>query len=340
MNEIVKFEENGQVVQFGAEDVKQRLCPNIDDNELALVMALCQAQKLNPFTKDVYVIKYGNSPASIVTSKEVFTKRANAHPDYEGFEAGVTFIDRVGNVSQREGSAVYSEAGEKLVGGWCRVFVKGRRPFYDEVTMGEYSTGKSGWAKMPATMIRKVALVHCLREAFPDDFQGLYGQEEMDAKIEQDQARAERQGANNAPFVQAPNKSGKRYAGNADSCATACETTTPIEAVAEVMASDDQLQDLAALVESFALMRGKTAEDVKCAVYASKSAQAAGIQPGAEMTAYQCETVCNVLSSWIEKAQAEQITQDFETKAARSMIASGELMNARSMADAIINDEM
>lgn len=322
MNEIVKFEENGQVVQFGAEDVKQRLCPNIDDNELALVMALCQAQKLNPFTKDVYVIKYGNSPASIVTSKEVFTKRANAHPDYEGFEAGVTFIDRVGNVSQREGSAVYSEAGEKLVGGWCRVFVKGRRPFYDEVTMGEYSTGKSGWAKMPATMIRKVALVHCLREAFPDDFQGLYGQEEMDAKIEQDQARAERQGGYSAPgHVQA-----------------AAQVVSEI--IAEEMASDDQLQDLAALVESFALMRGKTAEDVKCAVYASKSAQAAGIQPGAEMTAYQCETVCNVLSAWIEKAQAEQIAQDFETKAARSMIASGELMNARSMADAIINDEM
>lgn len=287
MNEIVKFEsESGQLVQFGAEDVKQRLCPNIDDKELALVMALCQHQRLNPFTKDVYIIKYGNSPASIVTSKEVFTKRANAHPDYEGFEAGVTFIDRQGNVNQREGSAVYKAANETLVGGWCRVFIKGRRPFYDEVTMDEYSTGKSGWAKMPATMIRKVALVHCLREAFPDDFQGLYSQEEMDAKILQDQERAERKGGYSKP--------------------------APVETVAEVMASDDQLQDLAALVESFALMRGKTAEDVKCAVYASKSAQAAGIQPGAEMTAYQCETVCNVLSSWIEKAQAEQIAQGFE----------------------------
>lgn len=287
MNEIVKFEsESGQVVQFGAEDVRQRLCPNIDEKELALVMALCQQQRLNPFTKDVYIIKYGNSPASIVTSKEVFTKRANAHPDYEGFEAGVTFIDRQGNVKQREGSAVYKAANETLVGGWCRVFIKGRRPFYDEVTMDEYSTGKSGWAKMPATMIRKVALVHCLREAFPEDFQGLYSQEEMDAKIAQDQAKAERQGGYSAP--------------------------EPVEAVAEVMASDDQLQDLAALVESFAVMRGKSAEDVKCAVYASKAAQRVGIQPGDEMTAYQCEVACNVLAGWIEKANAEQIAQGFE----------------------------
>ena len=284
MNDLVKYEDNGQLVQFGAEDVKQRLCPNIDDKELALVMALCQQQRLNPFTKDVYVIKYGNSPASIVTSKEVFTKRANAHPDYEGFEAGVTFIDAQGNVRQREGSAVYRAANETLVGGWCRVFIKGRRAFYDEVTMEEYSTGKSGWAKMPATMIRKVALVHCLREAFPDDFQGLYSQEEMDAKIMQDQAKAERQGYS-APAPVQPE---------------------PMEAVAEVMASDDQLQDLAALVESFALMRGKTAEDVKCAVYASKAAQRVGIQPGADMTAYQCEVACSVLSGWIEKANAEQ----------------------------------
>lgn len=35
------------------------------------------------------------------------------------------------------------------------------------------------WVKMPATMIRKVALVQGLREAFPDKFQGMYDQSEM-----------------------------------------------------------------------------------------------------------------------------------------------------------------
>ena len=35
------------------------------------------------------------------------------------------------------------------------------------------------WAKMPATMIRKVAIVSALREAFPDKFQGMYDQSEM-----------------------------------------------------------------------------------------------------------------------------------------------------------------
>ena len=289
---MVKFEsESGQLVQFGANDVKQRLCPNIEDKELALVMALCQQQRLNPFTKDVYIIKYGNSPASIVTSKEVFTKRANANPNYEGFEAGVTFIDRQGNVRQREGSAVYKAANETLVGGWCRVYVAGRKPFYDEVTMEEYSTGKSGWAKMPATMIRKVALVHCLREAFPDDFQGLYSQEEMDAKIAQDMAKAERQGKRNAP---------------------AAEAAEPLQAQFVEMISDAQDEELQAKCQQFAQLRGQEASAVYDALFNSATLKAAGVKPGEMFTFEQAALALKLLDSWLEKAQAAQIAQGFE----------------------------
>lgn len=181
-SEIVKFESaTGQPVKFTADEVRARLCPSITDKELAFTMALCQAQKLNPFTKDVYIIKYGDGPASIVTSKDTFTKRAQANPRFEGMEAGVTVVNN-NRIVQRPGSMVLR--GETLVGGWCKVYVKGYRvPIFDEVSLSEYSTGKSNWTKMPATMIRKVALCHALREAFPDDFQGLYGEEEMGADI-------------------------------------------------------------------------------------------------------------------------------------------------------------
>jgi phage recombination protein Bet len=290
MNEIVKFEsENGQIVQFGAEDVKQRLCPNIDDKELALVMALCQQQRLNPFTKDVYIIKYGNSPASIVTSKDVFTKRANSHPDYEGFEAGVTFIDRQGVVKQREGSAVYAEAGEKLVGGWCRVFVKGRRPVYDEVTLSEYSTGKSGWGKMPGTLIRKVALVHSLREAFSQDFQGLYSQEEMDAKIEQDKARESRQG-------------GRRAAAE------------PLQAEYVEMISEQQHEALQAQASELAIIRGVDVLTVADWIGGAKKMQALGYVPNAEMTAQQAETALQLLAHWLEAAREQARAAEIEAE--------------------------
>lgn len=294
MNDLVKFEsESGQLVQFGANDVKQRLCPNIEDKELALVMALCQQQRLNPFTKDVYIIKYGSSPASIVTSKEVFTKRANANKKYQGFEAGITFIDRQGNVRQREGSAVYKAANETLVGGWCRVFVEGRKPFYDEVTLEEYSTGKSGWAKMPATMIRKVALVHCLREAFPDDFQGLYSQEEMDAKIAEDKARAARKA-------------------NQQHGAPSAAAAEPLQADFVEMISDAQDGELQAKCHQFAEMRGQDANAVYDALINSATLKAAGVKPGEMFTFDQAALAIKLLDSWIEKAQAAQIAQGFE----------------------------
>ena len=45
----------------------------------------------------------------------------------------------------------------------------------------------SNWASKPATMIRKVALVQALREAFPEDLQGMYSIEESDVPVPLDE---------------------------------------------------------------------------------------------------------------------------------------------------------
>ena len=177
MNEIVKIKDDrGQELQITPDDVRNVLCPSANDKEIAMFLELCRAQNLNPFIKDAYLVKYGSAPATIITGKEVFTKRAAKNKSYKGFEAGIT-VQRGNSIERREGSAVFD--GEKLLGGWARVHVDGKHPFFDEVAFSEYSSGKSNWATKPGTMIRKVALVHALREAFPDDFQGLYSAEEM-----------------------------------------------------------------------------------------------------------------------------------------------------------------
>ena len=292
-NEIVKFtDERGQLVQFSAQDIKARLCPNIDDKELALVLGLCKAQRLNPFNKDVYIIKYGNSPASIVTSKEVFTKRANANPDFEGFEAGVTYINANGEVRTREGSAVYKAANETLVGGWCRVYVKGRRPFYDEVTLEEYSTGKSGWAKMPSTMIRKVALVHCLREAFPDDFQGLYAAEEMGNAGERAQAMEEQEVEPLQQVQEAPKQAQQAPVAQGDA----------LQAEFYEIASDSQMELIDRMVSQLARFRGVSVEEVRGWLYASNTMREMGVTEGADMTPEQAQTAAVLLGRWVAKA--------------------------------------
>lgn len=171
--------EGGQVLN--AETVKNYLVSgngNITDQETMMFIELCKAQKLNPFIREAYLIKFGNSPANIVVGKDVFVKRAYRNPRFEGMRAGIVTVDKDGNLHEREGSL--KGLNEKLVGGWCEVYVKNMKyPIKSTVSMEEYSKGQSTWKQMPCVMIRKCAMVTALREAFPEDLQGLYDASEM-----------------------------------------------------------------------------------------------------------------------------------------------------------------
>lgn len=180
---LAKYEtDNGQEIELDAQTVRE-ICgggnQNITDREVRNFIELCKAHRLNPFIREAYLAKYGTAPATILAGKDVFTKRAQRNPDCRGFRAGVIVCTAAGSMVEREGSAVFE--GEYIQGGWAEVFMDGYVvPIKDTVAFNEYSTGKSNWKKMPGTMIRKVALVHALREAMPEDFGGLYDSSEME----------------------------------------------------------------------------------------------------------------------------------------------------------------
>ena len=183
---LVKYEDaEGREVVLTREDIINTISsnPRITDKEIKLFIELAKAQKLNPFTKEIFITKYGDYPATFIVGKDVFTKRAQANPLFKGMQAGI-IVQRATSIENREGSAMFGD--EMLLGGWCKVYVQGYDvPIYDSVSFNEYAARKadgslnSMWASKPATMIRKVAIVHALREAFPSDFQGLYDQSEM-----------------------------------------------------------------------------------------------------------------------------------------------------------------
>lgn len=183
---LVKYEDTeGREVVLTRDDVINTISsnPRITDKEIKLFIELARAQRLNPFIKEIFITKYGDYPATFIVGKDVFTKRAQANPLFKGMQAGI-IVQRGNAVDQREGSAMFGD--EMLLGGWCKVYVQGYDvPIYDSVSFNEYAARKSDgslnamWASKPATMIRKVAIVHALREAFPSDFQGLYDQSEM-----------------------------------------------------------------------------------------------------------------------------------------------------------------
>lgn len=194
-SESVTYKANGEDVTLSFDDIKAYLCPAASDQECRLFVELCRYNGLNPFLKEAYLIKYDkNSAATMVVGKDAYTKRAEAHPQFDGYEAGLVVLAN-GQVDYREGSAFY--AGEELLGGWAKVYRKDRsRPSFEEVRLEEYmaykdrerTTPNANWANRPGTMIRKVALVHALREAFPSMLSGLYTSEEagVDADVEGD----------------------------------------------------------------------------------------------------------------------------------------------------------
>jgi phage recombination protein Bet len=184
---IVQYEvDSGVQVKLSPAIVRKYLVQGqgqVSDQEVMMFLMLCRDQKLNPFVRDCYLIKYGDQPATMVTGKDAFTKRAEKHSQYDGCEAGVLVVAE-GGMIERAGTMVLPD--EKLVGGWARVHRKDRKvPSMATASMDEYmgrkkdGTPNRQWTEKPATMIRKVALVQALRETFPDSLGGLYDAAEM-----------------------------------------------------------------------------------------------------------------------------------------------------------------
>lgn len=186
-NEIT-FIANGENVTLTPETVKNYLVSGDKDKvtmqEVVMFMNLCKFNGLNPWLKEAYLIKFGNEPATIVAGKESFTKKAEANPKFDGFEAGIIVLDNeTQELIYRNGSMKLPN--ETIVGGYAEVWRKDRgHSCREEVSFEEYAGRKKDgtlnrqWASKPATMIRKVALVHALREAFPGTLGAMYSAEE------------------------------------------------------------------------------------------------------------------------------------------------------------------
>lgn len=153
-----------------------------------------RSQKLNPFLREAYLIKYSEKDAaSIVTGKDVFTQRAAAHPNCDGWKYGVIILDSDGKIVEREGALVVKELNETLIGGWAEAWRKDWKiPAKRTVSFDEYAKrNREGelnrtWKGMPGTMIAKVALVQLLRDVFSESLAGMYSVEEIQSVNEDD----------------------------------------------------------------------------------------------------------------------------------------------------------
>ncbi|MEJ6348809.1 phage recombination protein Bet [Holzapfeliella sp. He02] len=177
---LTKFDVNGQEVTLSNSIVRKMITtdPNVTNVEISTFIAMAKSMELNPFVNDIYLIKYGTNPAQFVISKDAFLKKANRNSDYDGFKAGL--------IVQRNNEIVYTEGAftldtDRILGAWAEVYRKSiNQPTKVEISRKEFGKNQSTWKSMPGNMLRKTALVNALREAFPDNFGGVYTKEETE----------------------------------------------------------------------------------------------------------------------------------------------------------------
>ncbi len=158
----------------------------VTDAEIIYFMGTCKARGLNPFKKDCYLVKYTNaSPAAIIVSIDYYRSRARAQDDCIGWESGIIVADKDEQITFRKGSFCFP--GDILKGGWFKATPAGWQvPFEWSVNLEPFiKTTRDGdvtqfWREdNQPQQIAKVAESQGLRRLWPDEFQSLYTDAEL-----------------------------------------------------------------------------------------------------------------------------------------------------------------
>jgi phage recombination protein Bet len=176
---IVKTVESA-AIQLTPETVTRYVNPLATGQEVALFLNQCAMFGLNPFKREIYLIKYSpKDPATFVVGYETYIKRAERTGKWAGMESGTE--------DGKDGMPIKA---------WAKVYRKDwERPLVHEVFWTEYAQYRDEWAsgqktgnriltkfwrEKPRTMLKKVAIEQAMRMAFPDEFAGMpYAAEEM-----------------------------------------------------------------------------------------------------------------------------------------------------------------
>lgn len=186
---IVRVAETA-MMDITADTVHRYVNQYANPAEIALFLNQCAMFQLNPFKREIYLIKYAaGEPATFVVGYESYLKRAERTGKWSGMETGTT-----------------DGPDGRPITAWVKVYRKdwGDRPLFHEVYFSEYcqyrdetrwvngkkeKTGNrvptSFWSSKPRTMLKKVAIAQAFRMAFPDELGGMpYMAEEIIAEPE------------------------------------------------------------------------------------------------------------------------------------------------------------
>jgi phage recombination protein Bet len=177
-------------IDFTPEQVqllKSQIAPKATNDELKLFLNQCKRTGLDPFARQIYAIHRNQYNSD----KKCYEKKMTIQTSIDGFRV---IAERSGDYAGQD-EPIFNEIDGKLIS--CKVTVYRFKSAQKYAIPTRYAaavgvaywdefkqTGKDGkesemWAKMPRTMLSKVAEAIALRKAYPQDLSGLYTGEEM-----------------------------------------------------------------------------------------------------------------------------------------------------------------
>jgi phage recombination protein Bet len=147
---------------------------NLQPNEIAQFKEVAIALNLNPFKKELHVVAYGqgeNRTLSIITGYEVYLRRADEFPQFDGFET--EFLGEFGKEDFRCKITIYRND---------RKHPTVHEVYFTEVAGRKKEGGLTKfWIKQPRFQLKKCAIAQGMRLAFPNDFDQMpYVEAEME----------------------------------------------------------------------------------------------------------------------------------------------------------------
>lgn len=175
-NELVKIDFSQEQINL----IKSQIAPKATDDELKLFVYQAKRTGLDPLARQIYAIhrktKDGNGNyvdrMTIQTSIDGFRVIAERSGDYAGQDEPLFLRDTE--------DAPYCKVTVYRFRGDVRYPAAVGVAFWKEYVQTDREGKPSGmWAKMPRTMLAKVAEALALRKAYPQDLSGLYTGDEM-----------------------------------------------------------------------------------------------------------------------------------------------------------------
>jgi phage recombination protein Bet len=148
--------------------------------QILIFAQVCSEKNLSPFSKEIYLLGYGNK-YSIITGIDGFRSIAARTGELAGCDDAKFDLQPNGAYCTAAQLAANNKLPTTCTITIYRVVAGVRCPFTHTAVFKEFSSSQQKWASMPFQMIAKVAESFALRKAFADATSGIHIEEERAA---------------------------------------------------------------------------------------------------------------------------------------------------------------